>query len=470
MPVKEPVKKILVIDNHVVTLKYLELILGKEGYRVRTAQDGIEALDIIKDYKPDVFFVDLVMPYIRGEKLIPLLRNMDDLRDAKIVVLSGIAAEIESDHLTFGADACIAKAPFNKMGKYVLDLLGRFNRGEAAGPIEDVIGVEEVYKRAVTTELIAGRRHTDVILNNISDGIVECTRDHRIVYANAAAMNVLGGDETEVISAPFESFWCSENAAAVKGYLDGTKEHGGKPAVTLQKDDSFYEIHARFLVTENDETFIIILKDITLFERELTKKDTMVKEVYHRVKNNLVLVSSIINLQIGESADKNEQNVLHDLKNRIDSIALIHSKIFSNNNPDRLPLREYVEELLETLIYSEGETVVPVSYTVSVPDVQLSADAAVPFGLIITELTSNALKYAFTDSVRGKISCTGTVSEEGILSFVFHSDGKAPAEYFSFSESSLLSLRLVDALASQLQNGIVFTEDKGAVYSFSVPL
>ncbi len=463
-------KKILVVDNHVVTLKYLEMLLGKEGYEVRTARDGIEALDIIKEFKPDVFFVDLVMPYIRGEKLIPLLRNIKEVRDSKIVVLSGIAAEMESEHLSYGADACIAKAPFNKMGTYILDLLNLFKKGEVPEPIEKVIGVGEVYKRAITSELVAGRKHTDVILNNISDGIVECNRSHRIVYANTAAMNFLSGDETTIISFSFESFWCKENAVLLETYLDRVMNGEECVPVTVRKGDSFYEINARFLVTENDETFIIILKDITLFEKELIEKETMLKEVYHRVKNNLVLVSSIINLQIGDSDNEKVQNALHDLKNRIDSIALVHSKIFRSEDPDALPLREYMEELLSTLIYSEIETSASVSYTISLPDIQLNADYAVPLGLIVTELTVNSLKYAFTDREEGSISLTGTISEEDTLSFVFRSDGDVSPRYFSFSASKLLSLRLVEALAMQLQSSITFKREKGALYSFSVPL
>ena len=463
-------EKILVIDNHAVTLKYLEMLLGKEGYEVRTAQDGIEALDIIKDFKPDLFFVDLVMPYIRGEKLIPILRNIKEVQEAKIVVLSGIAAEVGSEHLAFGADACIAKAPFNKMGKYILDLLDSFKKGEITGPIQDVIGVDDVYKRAVTTELVAGRRHTDVILNNISDGIIELNRDHRIVFENTAAMEFLKSTETDIISASFESFWREENASIFQTFLQQSMEQKDSGPVTVQKDDSFYEVHARYLVTENDETCILIMKDITLLQKELIEKDAMIKEVYHRVKNNLALISSIVNLQIGDSSDVKERDVLQGLKNRIDSIALIHSKIFRSKNPDLLPLRDYLEELFATLVYSEVEREVSVSYDVSVPDVEINIDYAVPLGLIITELCTNALKYAFQGKQTGTIVLLGNLTAPDTLSFVFRSNSSANPLYFSFSKSTLLSLRIVEALVLQLQSDIHFTEENGAVYSFSIHL
>jgi len=463
-------KNILVVDNHMVTLKYLEMLLSKEGYVVRLASDGIEALDIIKDFKPDVFFIDLVMPYIRGEKLIPILRNIDTVKESKIVVLSGIAAEIGSDHVSFGADACIAKAPFNKMGEYILETLEIFKKGTASDPIIDVIGVGDVYKRAVTTELIAGRRHTDVILNNISDGIIECNRNHRIVYANKTALEFLGGEETDIISAGFESFWNAESFPAIKEYLDGVMKGEDKKTLELRKSGLYYKVYAHFIVTENDETFIIILQDITLFKKELNAKEERIKEVYHRVKNNLVLVSSIINLQINDSGEENVNEALYDLKSRIDSIALIHGKIFKSDNPDTLSLKEYVEELFSTMIYSEREIDIPIVYTIQVPDMLLGIDYAISFGLIITELLTNTLRYAFKSEKSGEIFLTGTLSEPESVSFVFHSSGSADPLHFSFSESMQLNLRLVEALTLQLESSIMFKDENGPSYFLTVPI
>lgn len=463
-------KNILVVDNHMVTLKYLEMLLSKEGYVVRLASDGIEALDIIKDFKPDVFFIDLVMPYIRGEKLIPILRNIDTVKNSKIVVLSGIAAEIGSEHVSFGADACIAKAPFNKMGEYILQVLEIFKKETASDPIAEVIGVGDVYKRAVTTELIAGRRHTDVILNNISDGIIECNRNHRIVYANKTALEFLGGEEADIISASFESLWNAEDTGAIKEYLDGVMKGEIEKKLELRKSDLYYEVYAHFIITENDETFIIILQDITLFKKELNAKEERIKEVYHRVKNNLVLISSIINLQISDSGEENVNEALYDLKSRIDSIALIHSKIFKSDNPDTLSLKEYLDELFSTIIYSEREIDIPIVYTIQVPDMLLGIDYAISFGLIITELLTNTLRYAFKGEKSGEIFLTGTLTEPESVSFVFHSSGSADPLHFSFSKTMHLNLRLVEALTLQLESSITFKDENGPSYLFTVPI
>ena len=100
-------KTIVVVDNSKVILKYMKKKLSEEGYEVLTAENGLSALDILKTTIPDVMFIDLVMPNIRGEKLCRIIRSMPALKDTYLVILSAIAAEEEIDFLKFGADACI---------------------------------------------------------------------------------------------------------------------------------------------------------------------------------------------------------------------------------------------------------------------------------------------------------------------------------------------------------------------------
>ena len=102
-------KKILVVDNHPVMLKFMNNLLEKEGHEVLTAHDGLSALDVLKNYIPDIMFVDLVMPNIVGEKLCRIIRSMPGMSDVYVVILSGIAAEKNLDFKQFGADACIAR-------------------------------------------------------------------------------------------------------------------------------------------------------------------------------------------------------------------------------------------------------------------------------------------------------------------------------------------------------------------------
>ncbi len=119
-------KRIMVIDNHPVLLKYMTNLLEREGHQVKTAEDGLSALDILETYVPDVIFCDMVMPRIDGEKLCRIVRSMPALKDVFFVIVSGVAAELEIDFRGFGADLCIAKGPFNVMSEQVLNVLAEY--------------------------------------------------------------------------------------------------------------------------------------------------------------------------------------------------------------------------------------------------------------------------------------------------------------------------------------------------------
>ena len=120
-------KNVLVVDNNPVILKSMTNLLEKKGCQVQVADDGLTALDILESYVPDVIFVDLVMPNISGDKLCRIIRRMPELKGVYLVILSAISAEEEVDIIEFGANACIAKGPFNKMAQHILFAMDQSN-------------------------------------------------------------------------------------------------------------------------------------------------------------------------------------------------------------------------------------------------------------------------------------------------------------------------------------------------------
>ena len=125
-------KNILVVDNHPVMLKIMTNLLEKEKHHVVTAENGLAALDILTTFTPDIVFLDLVMPHIDGEKLCQIIRGMPKLKDVYIIILSAIALERKIDINAFGANACIAKGPLNKMAEKVLLALEKSNQRSPA--------------------------------------------------------------------------------------------------------------------------------------------------------------------------------------------------------------------------------------------------------------------------------------------------------------------------------------------------
>ncbi|HQF76467.1 MAG TPA: response regulator, partial [Syntrophales bacterium] len=101
-------KKILVVDNHPIILEYMSKFLGKDGHEVRTSEDGLHALDLLENWRPDIIFVDLIMPNIDGKKLCQIIRAMPEMQQTYLIILSAAAAEEQIDFRAIGANACIA--------------------------------------------------------------------------------------------------------------------------------------------------------------------------------------------------------------------------------------------------------------------------------------------------------------------------------------------------------------------------
>ncbi len=196
-------KKILVVDNHPVMLKFVTNLLGDKGHQVLTAPDGLSAIEILKTYIPDVIFIDLIMPNISGEKLCRIIRSMPKLKNAFLVILSAIAAEETATCVDYGADACIAKGPFNKMGKHILSVLDHIDLERGDDLKSKIIGIEDIYEREITEELLAAKRHYETTLNHVSEGLLELTLESKIVYANHAAIAIIGIPEEMLLSSDF---------------------------------------------------------------------------------------------------------------------------------------------------------------------------------------------------------------------------------------------------------------------------
>ena len=209
-------KKILAVDNHPVMLKFMTSLLEKEGHQVLTAKDGLSALDILDTYSPNIVFVDLVMPNIDGKKLCRIIRRRPGLRGVYIIVLSAIAAEENIDVTEFGANACIAKGPFDKMAKNILLLINQLESEDSSCPQEKIIGLGDIYSREITKELLSVKRHFEVILKSMSDGVLEVASGGRIVYANAEATSLLGMSEEELLASRFYELFAGEARSRIK--------------------------------------------------------------------------------------------------------------------------------------------------------------------------------------------------------------------------------------------------------------
>ncbi|MCD6296782.1 MAG: response regulator [Deltaproteobacteria bacterium] len=259
-------KKILVVDNDKVILKLMTDFLAKDGFHVLTAENGLSALEVLKTYIPDVMFVDLIMPNIDGKKLCRIIRDMPMLSNVYIIILSAVAAEEEINHTEFGANACIAKGPFNSMSHHILTALNELERKHSKALSEEVMGLKNIHFRTITKELLSSQKHFETILEGMSEGILELTPEARIVYCNPVAVSLLDMPEDKLLASDFTELFQENDSQRIKKLLN-TTDHTSR---TISEDSPVAlngsQLTMKILPVrdEGNETIVVILNDISL--------------------------------------------------------------------------------------------------------------------------------------------------------------------------------------------------------------
>lgn len=281
--------KILLVDNDPTLLKFLPPRLEKAGHEVIPAADGLKALDILLDLTPDAILVDYIMPNVDGKTLCTVIRQSPRLSSVFIAILSAVAAEENIDIQRLGADCCIAKGPFDRMLVNILDVLEAPKAAAKRCAAGEVIGRAEVSPRRITRELLAAKKHFEMILTRMNEGILEINPQGRIVYANPAAIAFSGTDEKDLLGRRFvEVFGVADSSAAAEALTFSAKsEKGAENRVVLQRNGHQYSMKVLFL-EEGASGALIILTDFT-DQHRAKKALAESEEKYRNVVENITV-------------------------------------------------------------------------------------------------------------------------------------------------------------------------------------
>lgn len=257
-------KKILVVDNHPLIVSFMASLLAEAGHQVVTAVDGLSALDVLKSYTPDVIFIDLIMPNISGDKLCRIIRKTPELDDVYIIILSAIAADQKFDYREIGADACIAKGPMNHLASHVLKALDQVDGSRTSRSPDFTYGLELVHPREITRELLAVKRHFELVLESMAEGILEVTTSGRIVYANPVAVRLVGTSEEELLASSLREVFEGADRDRIDVILRSEKAFSSNGHQSTSFSIRGRQVYLKALPVSSEAlTFIIILTDVT---------------------------------------------------------------------------------------------------------------------------------------------------------------------------------------------------------------
>ena len=199
----------------------------------------------------------------------------------------------------------------------------------------------------------------------------------------------------------------------------------------------------------------------------LEEKEVLLREIHHRVKNNMQIVSSLLGLQAHNIEDKKYKDIFIQSQTRIDSMALIHEKLYQSESIAQINFKEYIDDIVSN-IFESYCTKSNIKIDIDVESIPLKIDYAVPCGLIINELVTNCLKYAFPDGRPGIIKISVESKDNNMIKISISDNGIGIPKDLDIRNTESLGLRLVSSLAeSQLHGQIIINRDSGTEFQIN---
>jgi PAS domain S-box-containing protein len=309
-------------------------------------------------------------------------------------------------------------------------------------------------------------------VERISDAFIAIDKNWYITYANNTALKIMNIDRSVMGKKVMDAIPPVNMKITLMEYV--------KKAMNYQEPQIFdYEEKLtdrwyRISVYPSPDGVSIFALDTTVsraYEEQLlnslNEKETLLKEVHHRIKNNLQIIVSILNLQSFYIKDKESLEIFRQSQNRIRSMALIHEKLYRTETLSSVNLENYIADITKYLseTYSLGSE--KINFIFDMDNIELDSNTAISFGLIVNELISNSIKYAFPESRRGNIKITARLKNSDMIFEVWDNGRGFPAE-IDFKDTNSLGLQLVNTLVEQLQGKLELDTSSGTLFRITM--
>jgi PAS domain S-box-containing protein len=312
-------------------------------------------------------------------------------------------------------------------------------------------------------------------------GMLMVAQDGKIILVNAQIEKLFGYSRAELIGQKVEflipSRYRTHHPKFREGFLTDPKSRAmgsGRDLFGLRKDGTEMPIEIGLNPLKTAEGTFVLSSIVDITERKkaeerqnsLREKETLLKEIHHRVKNNLQVISSLLSLQSRHIPDPRSSAMLQESQDRVYSIALVHEKLYQTNNLESISFREYLDALIPHLAETWTGSRSKVTVEVEPDDISLPIDISIPCGLIINELVTNALKHAFPNGDKGLILVSVKQNDDH-LTISVKDNGIGMPKGIDVHKPGSLGLELITTLARQLHAQLAVSSSNGTMIEFS---
>jgi PAS domain S-box-containing protein len=412
---------------------------------------------------PDVILADYRMPQLDAPRALELLQARE--LDVPFIVVSGaIGEDLAVAIMRQGATDYLLKDRLKRLGPAV-------RRALEDKKLRDDKRKAEIALRASETRFYSFMNNSPA-LAFIKDS------DGHILYINNTCEESWNTTLAECQGKMDHELWPAAEAARIRA-LDLSVLDRGEPCHVVEELPSRrgsirHLLSFRFPFFDASGCRLIGGVSVDVTERLQTEralaavvvaKEVLLKEVHHRVKNNLQIISSLLNMQAELLSDHSLREVLLESRGRVESMAMIHERLYSHEDIDRLDFKQYVEELARELFSAYGLSPNLVRLRLELEPVSLELNQAIPCALILNELVSNSLKHAFPNGQAGELVVALRCENEARVTLTVSDDGVGVSSRIDWRNPQSLGLRIVNILARQLMGTVEHEPSPGTGFS-----
>ncbi|MGD1809523.1 PAS domain S-box protein [Dapis sp. BLCC M126] len=317
-------------------------------------------------------------------------------------------------------------------------------------------------------------KQQSVAMEAAIDGIAILDADEQYIYANNSHLKLFGyQDKEEILGKTWRDFYDRDELERFEWEIwpillrDG---HWQGEAIAKRQDGSTFTEEISLTLIEGGG-LVCVCRDITerkqaeeLLKSSLQEKEMLLKEIHHRVKNNLLVVSSLLHWQNEYITDPQVSRIFQESQYRIHSMALIHEKLYNSHNLAEINFSEYLETLAQQLYYSFNIRTDRIKLKLELEPVSLNIETATPCGLIVSELIANVFEHAFPDNKKGEVYLSLKKEQDRVMLSI-QDNGIGLPSNFDISQTESMGLQLVDLLSQQIRADLKIISNNGTTFN-----
>ena len=325
-------------------------------------------------------------------------------------------------------------------------------------------------KKAESSLKNSEKEYRDLVDNSLI-GIYKTDLEGNLLFANDALLDIFGYNKSDDISdlmIPSRYKNLDERKFILKKLKEEGKIKEYEVEFLKKSQEPIYIILSATIDGDSISGMIMDITEKKKIEKQikssLHEKEMLLKEIHHRVKNNLMVISSLLSLQSRYIKDEASKNIFKESQNRARSMALIHELLYQSNDLKRIDFGYYIRTLTNELfrMYVTDQSLIKLN--MNVEEVMVDINTAIPLGLIVNELVSNSMKHAFPNDKSGEINIEFK-SNKGIYTMIVADNGVGFPEDYDIENTDTLGLRIVNSLTEQIEGKITIERINGTKFT-----